>query len=357
MQKRKKTKSKQSINQCNQFKTKSSQVKSKHMKWNTTMNQIKATQSIANTIEWNQSESNRVRNINPTQDHELNQAMQANPIQGKPIQPNVISRIQFKPMWFVLLKDLLSACLMWFIWLFGLIGLIWLMSLLPAWTGWLGWYGWLCWLLGLVRLPWLCLDGIIGFIGFGCIALVCFAWILGIGCDWIGLGWLHWILWDCIRLGWLVSICCFAEVGLGWADMFCPSQSTWSRWIESNRSKPNAMQPNQMNQIMPSKHSHGYRTDPRSQRNQSYQSKQPVPTNTASTSIISNQSSQPTKSVKSSMQIRNPFNKNDIGLEWMWLITLACMGLPWMGIVCTSTLIARVWDGLIYWSRFDSVGL
>ena len=62
------------------------------------MIQVKATRSISNTIQCKQTESNRVQYINPTQDHELNQATQANPIQGKPIQPNVISRIQSNPM-------------------------------------------------------------------------------------------------------------------------------------------------------------------------------------------------------------------------------------------------------------------
>ena len=123
------------------------------------------------------------------------------------------------------------------------------------------------------------------------------------------------------------------------------------------------MQPNQMNQMMPSKHSHGNRTDPRSQRNQSYQSKQPVPTNTASTSIISNQSSQPTKSVKSSMQIINPFNKkwygigvdvtHHIGLYGIALdgnclyFYIDCTGLGWVD------LLVSIWFG---WFIVDCVG-
>ena len=109
------------------------------------------------------------------------------PSKAIPYNPKVMSHSQSNPIWFVLLKGLI-VCMLdlidligWLYW-FGMIDVI----ALLVWTAWLDWYDRLCWLLGMVRWPWLCLDGIIGFIGFGCIALVCFDWIRLIGFNWIG---------------------------------------------------------------------------------------------------------------------------------------------------------------------------
>ena len=118
------------------------------------------------------------------------------------------------------------------------------------------------------------------------------------------------------------------------------------------------MQPNPMNPMMPSKHSQGNRTNPSSQHNQSYQSKPPVQTSKAMTSIISNQSSQPIKINQIKHADNNPCSKTKhMGLDWMWLITLGCLGFSWMGIACTASLIVWFWAGLFYFSRFDSVWL
>ena len=227
-----------------------------------------------------------------------------------------------------------------------------------VWTGWLDWYDWLRWLLGSVRLPWLCLDGIIGFIWFGCIALGLLRLdsIHRLQVDWLGQN---------------ISAQPNPTSAKQQIDTSQPSRIQSHR-IQCNQPKPiqsqpinqihakqtNAMQPNPMNPMMPSKHSQGNRTNPSSQHNQSYRSKQPVQTSKAMTSIISNPSSQPIKSIKSSMQTINPFSKtNHMGLDWMWLITLGCLGLSWMGIACTVALIVWFWVGLFYFTRFDSVWL
>ena len=128
---------------------------------------------------------------------------------------------------------------------------------------------------------------------------------------------------------------CLGWVGCGWYIRPKPVQLKPINLIQSKQT--NAMQPHPMNPMMPSKHSQGNRTNPSSQHNQSYQYNQPVQTSKAMTSIISNKSSQPIKSIKSNMQTINPFNKtNYMELDWMWLITLGRMGLHWMGIACTA---------------------
>ena len=152
-----------------------------------------------------------------------------------------------------------------------------------------------------------------------------------------------------------------------------PVQSQPINLIQSKQT--NAMKPNPMNPMMPSKHSQGNRTNPSSQHNQSYQSKPPVQTSTAMTSIISNQSSQPIKINQIKHADNNPCSKTKhMGLDWMWLITLGCLGFSWMGIACTASLIVWFWAGLSFfldlirfgyiilcwicfeWLLFDSLG-
>ena len=181
-------------------------------------------------------------------------------------------------------------------------------------TGWLDWYDWLRWLLGSVRLPWLCLDGIIGFIWFGCIALGLLRLdsIHRLQVDWLGQN---------------ISAQPNPTSAKQQIDTSQPSRMQSHR-IQCNQPRPfqsqpitkihakqtNAMQPNPMNPMMPSKHSQGNRNNPSSQHNQSYQSNQPVKASKAMTSIITNQSSQPTKSIKSSMQTINPQQNKSHGL-------------------------------------------
>ena len=162
------------------------------------------------------------------------------------------------------------------------------------------------------------------------------------------LGWHHWVHWirlHCIgllrmdqinrlRLDWFGGLTqgsmgldstglacidvllCLGWVGLGGYVQPKPIQVKPINLIQSKQT--NAMQPNPMNPMMASKHSQGNRTNPSSQHNQSYQSKPPVQTSNAMTSIISNQSSQPIKINQIKHADNNPCSKTKhIGLDWM----------------------------------------
>ena len=106
------------------------------------------------------------------------------------------------------------------------------------------------------------------------------------------------------------------------------------------------------------KHRQGNRTNPK-------QSTQiTIPVQSTSPSKQSNDIShikqiKPTNQIKQIKHADNwSFNKtNHMGLDWMRVITLGCMGLPWMGFACVAWLSAWSWVGSIYWTRFDSVCL
>ena len=180
MQRRKTTTSKQSINQYNKLKTKSSQVQSQQIQLKrineSNQKPLKAYPTQSNVIKPNQIESNK--STQPKTMNSIKQHKQI-PSKAKLIQPNVISRIQPNPMWFVLLNDLLSACLIWLIWLVGLIGLKWWMSL-PCLLGLVDWTG----MIDCVDcLVWFDCLGYAWMASLGSLDLVALHWFASIGLD------------------------------------------------------------------------------------------------------------------------------------------------------------------------------
>ena len=68
-------------------------------------------------------------------------------------------------------------------------------------------------------MAWLCLDGIVGLVGFGCIALVCLDWItssVSIGLAWVDYIGLYGIALDWFGLYWLLFL---IMLGCVWVDM------------------------------------------------------------------------------------------------------------------------------------------